>query len=207
MYKIYDSFKFYHDLIESIIAALEAKDIYTADHSRRVSDMTERFCLLLNLTEDDRQEIHMAAHVHDIGKIGIPDKILSKTDKLIDEEWEIMKSHSCIGANILSNSDSLRNISDTVLHHHERWDGKGYPSGDSKLDIPIGSRIIALCDSVDAMLSHRPYRKEMSVEQCKQEIIRYRGRMYDPKLTDILIADWNKITIYNKKEVVSCQQL
>ena len=132
--------------------------------------MTERFCRYLELTEDESHMIHMAAHVHDIGKIGIPDSILQKPGKLTMQEWNVMKQHSRIGADILNRSAYLHEIADIVLHHHERWDGQGYPDGLAEEVIPYGSRVIAVCDSIDAMLGTRSYRKSLTMEQCRQEI-------------------------------------
>jgi putative nucleotidyltransferase with HDIG domain len=187
------SIQYYHDMVESIVAALEAKDQHTANHSRRVSDMAERFCRVLQISSKERLEIHMAAHVHDIGKIGVPDAVLSKTAALTSEEWAIMKSHPVIGAKILSSSKHLQSVSKIVLHHHERWDGTGYPDGFSGERIPFGSRIIALCDSVDAMLSNRPYRPSLTVSQCKNEILKGSGTSYDPRLTSVFLNHWEEI--------------
>ena len=184
---------FYHDIIESIIAALEARDNYTAYHSRRVADMVQAMCRILNLGPGESERIHMAAHVHDIGKIGVPDRILCSGGKLTGEDWEIMKKHPVIGAEILSKAESLGPVKDMVLHHHERWDGGGYPDGLAGREIPFGSRIIALCDSVDAMLSERAYREPMATEECLIELGKNRGKMFDPELTDIMVLNWNEL--------------
>lgn len=183
----------YHELIDSIVGALEARDEYTANHSRRVSDLTEKLCLSLNIKQEERELIHIAAHVHDIGKIGIPDNILLKKGKLTEEEWEIMKSHSSIGARILSKSQILNPLVDIVLHHHERYDGEGYPEGLKGEDIPIGSRILAVCDSIDAMLSRRVYRNELTYEQCRGEIEKNKGIMYDPYIAQHMIDNWDSV--------------
>lgn len=183
----------YHDLIESIVAALEARDKYTANHSRRVSDMTEQVCISLGMSEEECESIHIAAHVHDIGKIGIPDAVLLKTAKLNDEEWRHIKMHPQIGADILNKSKILYPLKEIVLHHHERWDGKGYPSGLKRTNIPLGARIIAVSDSIDAMMSNRVYRKALSLEDCKKEIEKFSGKMYDPEITKCVLNDWDKI--------------
>lgn len=189
----------YHDLVDSIVAALEARDQYTANHSRRVSDMTEQACIALGMIEQDYEHIHIAAHIHDIGKIGIPDAILTKPGKLNDEEWSYIKMHPQIGADILSKSKILHPLAEVVLHHHERWDGGGYPSGLKKTDIPWGARIIAICDSIDAMMSNRVYRKALTSEQCKKEIHRFSGKWYDPQIVQCILVNWNEIVepIYN----------
>jgi putative nucleotidyltransferase with HDIG domain len=191
--KLNEKFLFYHDLVESIITVLEARDAYTADHSRRVSDLTQRLMAQLGVDEAQAEEIHLAAEVHDIGKISIPDSILLKPEKLTDDEWNIMKSHSAIGAEMLNKSKQLSSISNIVLHHHERFDGKGYPQGLKGYDIPFGSRIIAICDSVDAMLHKRAYRNAMTVEACKNEIQKNIGLMYDPDIAQCMLDHWDNI--------------
>jgi len=134
----------YHEIIECIMAALDAKIPYTAGHSKRVSDMTEILCGLLDLNRSKTRMIHIAAHLHDIGKMGIDDAILNKEGKLGEQEWEMMKTHPQIGANILDKSHLLESFSKIVLHHHERYGLNGK-------EILLGSRIIALCDSIDTM--------------------------------------------------------
>lgn len=190
-----DNLFIYHELIDSIVGALEARDEYTANHSRRVSDLAEGLCLCLNLKHEERELIHIAAHVHDIGKIGIPDNILLKKGKLSEEEWEIMKSHSSIGAKILSKSQILKPLVSIVLHHHERYDGRGYPEGLKGENIPLGARILAVCDSIDAMLSRRVYREELTYEQCRCEIEKNKGMMYDPYIAQCMIDNWDSIVL------------
>ncbi len=183
----------YHDLLESITAALDAKDSYTAEHSLRVGNMSLKVCNFLMIPDEEAEIIHIAGHVHDIGKIGVPDFILNKNGKLTDEEWEIIKQHPQIGAKILEKSQSLREISKIVLHHHERYDGKGYPFGLKGEEIPYGSRIIAVCDSIDAMLSKRAYRESMPVFVCKNEIEKNIGFMYDKEIAVCVLENWDKI--------------
>lgn len=180
----------YQDLIETIMATLDARDSYTASHSERVSDTTEWICEMLHLPKNISEMFHIAAHVHDIGKIGVPDHVLLKSSTLTDLEWHLMKKHSETGYQILSKVAGLDKIALIVRHHHERWDGKGYPLGLASKDIPIGSRIIALADSIDAMLSDRNYREAMSLTQCKSEIERNSGVMFDPVITRILLDNW-----------------
>jgi len=185
----------YHDIIESLAAALDAKDVYTSGHSTRVGNMAYELAINLRLDDYNLQMIHIAGHLHDVGKIGVPDNILNKRDKLNDYEWGIMKSHPEIGYNILEKADSLKEISHIVLHHHERWDGAGYPKWLSNEDVPLGSRIIAVCDSIDAMRSNRPYRKIISNAECYNEILKNKGIMYDPKITECIIENWSNIVM------------
>ena len=183
----------YHEIIDCITFALDTRDPYTGGHSQRVSDMTLEVCKLLKLNQNDTEKIHIAAHLHDIGKIGIPDSILLKQGKLDDSEWQIMKNHPEIGANILKKSAYLTELAEIVLFHHERFDGKGYPLGKSGNDIPLGSRIIAICDSIDAMTSNRCYRKSLSFEDCYNQIQINLGKMYDPEIGKLVLENWNKI--------------
>lgn len=194
-----DSLLLYHDLIFGIVTALEARDEYTASHSIRVSDMTEQICCLLNLSEEEMETIHIAAHLHDIGKIGIEDHILRKSGPLNKGEWLLMKQHPVIGYEILKKVERFELIAAIVRHHHERWDGMGYPDGIKGKAIPLGSRIIAITDSIDAMLNDRQYRKKMSPEECRIEIQQNIGIMYDPKIAEMVLNNWGKI-IKNENE-------
>lgn len=183
----------YHDIIESLVAALEAKDNYTSGHSERVAFMTYELSKGLGIKGLELENMHIAAHLHDIGKIGVPDNILNKNGKLLPHEWEYIEMHPRIGFDILSKSKRLKYISKIVLYHHERWDGKGYPEGLAGTSIPIGSRIIAVCDSMDAMTSDRPYRKAMDFEKCMNEIIINAGLMFDPVIVQYLIDNRSKV--------------
>lgn len=185
----------YHEIIDCIVSALDAKDPYTAGHSERVSDMAIVVCQLLEFTHEQTQAIHIAAHLHDIGKIGVPDSVLLKEGKLTNEEWEKLKKHPEIGAEILSKSHHLRELMDIVLHHHERYDGKGYPSGLAGENIPIGARIIAICDSIDAITSNRCYRKAHDFDFCYSEIEKNLGIMYDPKIGKIVLENWDRFKL------------
>lgn len=196
----------YHEIIECIVSALDAKDPYTAGHSQRVSDMALKVCRLLKLKPEHVEKIHIAAHLHDIGKIGIPDAVLNKEDRLSEKEWEEMKKHPMIGAEILSKSEHLNELKEIVLYHHERFDGKGYPEGLAEKKIPFGSRIIALCDSIDAMLSTRSYRKAHSLEYCYEEIQCNLGAMYDPAIGKTVLEHWKEIVdAYPAEEVKDFQ--
>lgn len=193
----------YHDLIAAIITALEERDSYTQCHSMRVADMSQLICKLMNLKDDETEIIHIAAHLHDIGKIGIDDAILRKKERLTDEEWQIIKSHSQKGYNILYKISSFSKIAKIVLHHHERFDGKGYPMGIENYEIPLGSRIIAIADSIDAMMSSRVYRKSMTSEKCKSEIEKNIGKMYDPDIAKLVLENWKEIVEIRKDFEIS----
>ncbi len=183
----------FHEIVECIASALDAKDAYTAGHSRRVSDMALIVCRLMGLKENDIEKIHIAGHLHDIGKIGVPDAVLNKEGKLTEEEFAYIRKHPQIGADILSKSHRLSEISNIVLMHHERYDGKGYPTGAKGVEIPVGARILAICDSIDAMTSSRCYRKALSFEICYEEIEKNLGKMYDPIIGRYVLDNWEEI--------------
>lgn len=189
-----DSEVYYHEIIECITCALDARDPYTAGHSQRVSDMATKLCQLIGMKDKDIEKIHIASHLHDIGKIGIPDAVLNKEGRLTDEEFMCMQKHPIIGAEILSKSHDLRELSDIVLMHHERFDGKGYPTGTAGVDIPAGARIIAICDSIDAITSNRCYRKAHDFEYCYNEIEKNLGKMYDPIMGKYVLDNFDEIT-------------
>ena len=174
-------------------------------HSIRIAKDIE-FIIDNNETDDEeilknRNLLMKSALLHDIGKIGIPDAVLNKPERLTDEEWEIMKEHPAIGAEILSKSSMLSGLIDIVLHHHERFDGKGYPDGLKGAEISVGARIIAICDSIDAMTSTRRYRKALGFDICYQEIEKNLGKMYDPVIGRFVLDNWDKvITVLQKDE-------
>ena len=183
----------YRNAFAAIIATLEARDKYTCHHSERVSIMCERFCNALNLPPWQMQIIEVSATVHDIGKVGIDDSVLNKAGKLNEEEWEQMKKHTIIGEEILLKAGKLTSLAQGVRSHHERWNGTGYPDGLRGEDIPYSARIIAICDSADAMMSTRVYRKALSADVCKSELINGKNVMYQPELVDIFLDNWEEI--------------
>lgn len=173
------------EVTECLVAALEARDSYTQGHSLRVADMSVKIASAMGFQDEKLETLHMAAHLHDIGKIGIPDAILYKPGKLLPEEWDRIKQHPEIGCMILSKSRDLLVVANIVLHHHERWDGKGYPSGISGKEIPISSRIIAVADTYDAITTNRPYRTRVTPQYAMEEIHRSAGTQLDPSVVQI----------------------
>lgn len=190
----------FHDFILCITSALEARDPHTSHHSSRVAAMTESICEIMGLSESEKEVYHIAAHLHDIGKIGISDSILLKKGKLNEDEWKIMKSHPVQGYNILMNVKSFEVVAEIVRSHHERYDGKGYPDGLAGEKIPLGARIIAIADSIDAMLSNRPYRESISSLICKEQIEKNSRIMYDPIISREVVTNWDKIIKSREKE-------
>jgi len=175
----------------AIVDMLDAKDPYTAEHSIRVSKMCCRLALMMRLSRTQIISAIIAAGAHDIGKVGVPDRVLLKEGPLDANEFDIIKHHSGIGADILLKIHGFEKIAAGVWHHHERWDGTGYPDGQAASDIPLFARMIAICDSIDAMRSTRSYRKGMSDYDCRQEIEKNSGTMYDPELVAICLSNWD----------------
>jgi HD-GYP domain-containing protein (c-di-GMP phosphodiesterase class II) len=144
-------------------------------------------CKYLNLTPEQLERIRLGAILHDVGKIGIEDKILKKESALESEEWKVMQTHPELGYEILSRVEGLKDVIGGMRYHHERWDGKGYPLGLKGEEIPLVARIIAIADTYDAMVSTRPYRKGMDPKFAYQEILRYRGTQFDPEVVDAFV--------------------
>ncbi|MGA1826026.1 MAG: HD domain-containing phosphohydrolase [bacterium] len=182
-------------IINSLIKALEAKDRYTSGHSEAVTKYASWIVKKLmekNFGEEiDEptflQDIQTAGRLHDIGKIGVVESILNKPGKLTDEEYAEIKKHPITGANILTLVEDLQKYIPFVLHHHERWDGKGYPDELKGEDIPLGSRILSVADTYDAMTSCRSYRKGFPPEKAAQELIACKGSQFDPVMVDAFI--------------------
>lgn len=183
------------EIIYRLGRAAEYKDNETGMHVKRMSHYSRILALKAGFSEKDADMLLLAAPMHDIGKIGIPDSILKKPGKLDAQEWQIMKTHASIGAEILSSGDSvLLKMAETVaLTHHEKYDGSGYPAGMSGEDIPLVGRIVAIADVFDALTSERPYKKAWTVESALNLIKDERGKHFDPKLADLFIESVEEI--------------
>ncbi len=188
-----DLSELFYKTIKSIAFALDAKDKYTHGHSLRVTLYSLALAKKLNLQDDVLEEIETAGLLHDIGKIAIPEKILLKPGKLTDEEFEIIKSHPELGEKLVKSVEKLGLVSNWLKHHHERYDGKGYPDGLAGEDIPISARIIALADTYDAMTSDRAYREALSHQEAIDEIKRCSGTQFDPDLAKVFIENQKEI--------------
>ncbi len=180
--------KSYLESVETLRTTVEAKDPYTRGHSDRVSAYSVMIGKKLGLSDEDLKILKLGGLFHDIGKIGVPDNILTKEDKLNDDEYSEIKNHPTIGAHILANATIFSNILPLVKHHHERYDGHGYPSQLKGEDIPFLVRIVTLADCFDAMSSARPYRKSLPIDVIKNEILKNAGTQLDPQLA-ILFLD------------------
>ncbi|MCD6420467.1 MAG: HD domain-containing protein, partial [Synergistetes bacterium] len=184
----------YMQTIKALSELIEIKDPYTRGHSLRVAKWSVRIAKEMGISEPYLQRIFLAGLLHDIGKIGVRGAVLNKAGKLTEEEYDEIKKHPVIGANILREVKHLQDIVPVILHHHERWDGRGYPDGLKGTGIPLWSRIMAVADTLDAMTSSRPYRKALSMEDAVEEIKRNAGRQFDPDVVEAFL----KIIIESK---------
>lgn len=175
-------------LVKTLMKALEERDFITEGHADRMEDLVFSLGDRMQLSRIVLDKLKLLAKFHDIGKVGIPDRILNKPGKLDPDEYKIMKTHSQIGKRIADVSKELKDISDLILYHHERWDGNGYPEKLTGDLIPIECRILAIVDTYDAMTNDRPYRKALSKETAFDEIIRCSGSQFDPQIVDEFLA-------------------
>jgi putative nucleotidyltransferase with HDIG domain len=176
------------ELLELMIKSIEARDPYTSGHSRRVKEYAIQIARLAGVPRADVEKIGTAALLHDVGKIY--DKyapILAKEDRLTPEEWAVIKEHPADGANLVATMTTLRHLVPSVRHHHENWDGTGYPDGLRGSDIPLASRIIMFADTLDAMTTKRPYRGPLGEEAVRAELVRCRGKQFDPEIADRIL--------------------
>lgn len=179
-----------NEMIMTLFSALKEKHDTERIHSDRVSQYCKIMGEKLALNTDEIKELEIAGLMHDIGKITIPDHILEKPGKLSDDEWAIMKNHAINGYQILRSADKYSRLAEYALTHHERWDGSGYPNGLKGEEIPLFSRIIHVCDAYEAMTADRPYRKALTHEVAINELIRYSGTQFDPKLVMVFIEEY-----------------
>jgi HD-GYP domain-containing protein (c-di-GMP phosphodiesterase class II) len=182
--KIQDS---YFEIVKALAQAIEAKDPYTHGHSERVMEYAVQIAQKLGLPEEEIKSLRYAAILHDIGKIGVRGIILNNPDGLTDQEYNEVKKHPLIGENIIQPIELLQPIRPLIRHHHEWYNGKGYPDGLSKEDIPLSARILAVADTYDAMKFDRPYRKALTEEVIIQELKQGSGTQYDPKLVEVFL--------------------
>ena len=187
-------------IIKSLAFAIDAKDKYTNGHSSRVADYSRDIAARYGYSEKEQNDIYIIGLLHDVGKIGIPDAIINKKDKLSDEEYEVIKKHPVIGTQILATIKEMPNLSNGARWHHERYDGKGYPDGLIGEDIPEVARIIAVADAYDAMTSHRSYRDTLPQDKVREEIISCRGTQFDPKFADIMVEIIDEDKDYQLRE-------
>ena len=177
----------YMESIQTVRYTVEAKDTYTRGHSDRVSEYSVLIGKKLGLNEEDIRRLRIGGLFHDIGKIGVPDSILQKNGKLSDDEYSEIKNHPTIGVHILSSASMFQDILPIVKHHHERYDGRGYPSQLKGEDIPYLARIAAVADAFDAMTSRRVYRDSLPIDVVITEIEKNKGTQFDPNIAEAFL--------------------
>ncbi len=185
--KLFEQMSARHNILRTLESTLSVRDHMTEEHAERMREMAIGFGRLIDVRGDDLEILALLAVTHDIGKIGVPDEVLFKNGPLNDYEWEIMRSHSEIGYRIALESKVLASIADYILHHHEHWDGKGYPYQLKGNDIPLVCRILSIIDAYDAMINNRPYRSALSPAEAIKELLNDRGRKFQPVLVDKFI--------------------
>ena len=180
--------RFFRDTVRTLVGVLESKDSYTLGHSERVTAVAFRLAELMGLDEDGLRTLHLSGLLHDIGKVAVPDAVLHKPDALTRAEFHIVRRHVRAGCRIIHSIRHAGHIARVVRHHHERWDGAGYPDGLAGHDIPRLSRLLAVADAFDAMSSCRPYRSPLDARSIVAEFRRERGRQFDPAIVDNLLG-------------------
>jgi len=176
------------DVTASLLAALEAHDPIAAEHCRAVGEWCRRIAEAMNVNPEGVQFIAMCGTLHDIGKMGSPSEILLKAGPLTNTEWDAMRAHSEQGAKIVERVSSLKQVAPIIRAHHERYDGFGYPDRLKGNEIPLAARIVAVADAFNAMISHRPYRKALSVTQAVVALMDGRGTQWDPMIVDVMVT-------------------
>lgn len=185
-------------VLQALMLSLDAKDSYTKGHSVRVSYLAKRIAAELGLGAEEIELIGTAGLVHDLGKIGVPENVLRKTSRLTDDEFTLIKLHPDIGRKIVQEIPTIFQLVPAVLHHHERWDGRGYPSGLAGESIPRFARILAVSDSVDAMSSSRCYTEPLPQGQVLAEIARCSGSQFDP----VVVAALQRVDLTEYAEML-----
>src|SRR5574344_461537 len=179
--------KYLIEFAKILLNTISAKDHYTEEHSERVSKISTEFGKYLNLSQKEIDDLKIVALFHDIGKIGIPDNILLKNEKLTEREYETIKLHPIIGANIFTSTDIFKDLAPIIRCHHERVDGNGYPDGLSTKDIPYLAKILAICDSFDAIVSKRPYKESQTINYGIEQLTNAIDKQFDKKLVEQFI--------------------
>jgi len=178
--------------IEALAEAIEKRDPYTGGHTKRVLEISLKIAEEMGIDDTLKENLKMSALLHDIGKIGIDDTVLRKQGGLDDEEMSLIKRHPEIGADIVKHIKKLQDVLPGILLHHEKLDGSGYPYGYEGEEIPLIARIVAVSDAFDAMVSDRPYRKGLSIEKAKSELVKNKGTQFDPDVVDALLNVLNR---------------
>ena len=184
---------------QELTGRLQAWDLHHGGHAHRVSWIVTRFGEGLGLPPQDLEYLKTAGYLHDIGKLNIPPEILLKPGKLSPSEWAVMETHTVMGLKLVEPLGLASQVTQVILHHHERWDGRGYPCGLSREEIPFPARLLALADSLDAMTHPRPYRRAQSIQEALEEMERMAGSQFDPDLTwgfIDMVSSWSEAPPY-----------
>lgn len=177
-----------NQVVKALLAALSERDYIASGHADRLQELCLKMGEMVGLDQHRLTALSLVAQVHDLGKVGIPDRILFKKESLSEKEWEVMRQHPEKGYRIAKASPDLAPVADLILRHHERWDGAGYPLGLAGKDIPVECRILSIVDSFDAMINDRPYRKARSKEEALEELRRCAGTQFDPEMVELFIS-------------------
>ena len=191
--QLHDQLEDTENILFALANVVEVKDHFTDHHLKRMAHFSESLARLVGLSEIEQRHMRFGGILHDIGKVGISDTILRKPGKLTPEEYEIIKEHTVLGEQIVQPMRFGAQVGPMVRGHHERWDGGGYPDGLSGEQIPLGARIISVCDTFDAMTSDRPYRKALPDQVAKEELQNNTGSQFDPELAKIFIENLDSI--------------
>lgn len=192
----------YLEVIKSFAVVLEERDAYTQGHSSRVTDYSVRTASEMQLGEEQIIALQIGGNLHDIGKIGVPEEVLCKTEGLTDEEWLVMREHPEKGSRMVEPLSFLSKERVLIRHHHERWDGKGYPDGLAGEEIPLLSRILCVADAFDAMTSTRSYRKRMTLETAIDQLKKNKGTQFDPDIVDVFLDCLDKYGVITSMDCI-----
>lgn len=199
---IRDSFNWQMEgIVKGIVATLELKDPYTRGHSERVAHFSLEIAKRLNrFSDEEMKSYYYACLLHDVGKVSIPDHILTKPSSLTDNEFEIIKTHPVVGVNAVKHIEGLQDSVSVILHHHERWDGRGYPDKLAGEEIPLMARITAIADAFDAMTTKRSYRDALSLEEAYDRIVQGKGTQFDPSIVEVFQEAFPSLARYVQAE-------
>ena len=175
--------------LAALASTVEAKDDYTACHGEDVAELVERVALRMSLPARQAREARYAALLHDIGKVAVPSEILLKPGPLTNQEWAVMRTHAAIGGQLVARIEAFAHLAPAVRASHERWDGTGYPDGLAAESIPLAARIIAACDTYDAIVTDRPYRRARPPREARAELLRVAGTQLDPRVVDAVVEE------------------
>lgn len=184
--------KLVYQIMDAVLKVFQLKDPYTAAHQKKVALLSSAIAKEMNLSEGQIESIYIAAMIHDIGKISVPSEILSKPDSINEAEYTLIKNHPEIAFETLKDIESPWQTTEIIIQHHERLDGSGYPFGLTNEDIIVEAKILGVADVIEAMSSHRPYRPSLGIDHALEEIVKNKGKLYDPKVVDACVSVFNE---------------